>query len=106
MLRPLAVAIGLALCLSGSSSAYAGTKSVLFKEAGWAWKYLAQELTYKNGKVILSKPIRVDLFGYHYERSELNLSGEHKRAIEEWWQKTRWPRHVNYVSFKRYVTSF
>jgi hypothetical protein len=72
MLRPLAVAIGLALCLSGSSSAYAGTKSVLFKEAGWAWKYLAQELTYKNGKVILSKPIRVDLFGYHYERSELN----------------------------------
>jgi len=69
MQRPLAIAIGLALCLLGSSSAYAGKGSALVKEASWAWKYLTQEWSYKNGKVILSMPIK---FG-RYERDEIDL---------------------------------
>jgi hypothetical protein len=55
MLRLLAIAIGLALCLLGSSSAYAGKATVM------AW-------TYKNGKIILAKPIKF----WRYERDEID----------------------------------
>ena len=76
MLRPLAIAIGLAVCLSGSSAAYAAKPpKFLSKGVSWAWEYLAQEWSYKNGKVILTKPIEFDLFGKHYERSELDPKG-------------------------------
>jgi hypothetical protein len=83
MLRPLAIAIGLAVCLSGSSAAYAAKPpKILSKGVSWAWEYLAQEWSYKNGKVILTRPIEFDLFGKHIEQSELDaksLSGNIKR---------------------------
>jgi hypothetical protein len=72
MQRPLAIAIGLALCLLGSSSAYAGKGSALVKEASWAWTYLKEGWDgwhYKNGKFILKEPIK---FG-RYERDEIDL---------------------------------
>ena len=76
MLRPLAIAIGLAVCLSGSSAAYAAKPpKFLSKGVSWAWEYLAQEWSYKDGKVILTKPIEFDFFGKHYERSELDPKG-------------------------------
>jgi len=72
MLRPLAIAIGLALCLLGPSSAYAGKTSLLgklvAKEASWAWTYLTEGWSYKNGKVILKEPIKLG----RYERDEID----------------------------------
>ena len=74
MLRPLAVAVGLALCLTASSSAYAAKPpKILSKGVSWAWEYIAQEWSYKNGKVILSKPIEFDVLGKHFEQSEIDV---------------------------------
>jgi hypothetical protein len=74
MLRPLAIAIGLALCLLGPSSAYAAGNTgflgkFLVKEVSWAWTYLREGWTYKNGKVILKEPIKL---GRYYERDEID----------------------------------
>ena len=69
MLRPLAIAIGLALCLLGPSSAYAGKIS----RVGCAlesWYYKNREgWRYYNGKVILPNKIKCG----RYERDEINL---------------------------------
>jgi hypothetical protein len=72
MLRPLAIAIGLALCLLGPSSAYAGKISRLgCAWEGWFCKNW-EGSRYKNGKVILAKPIK---WGRRFEQGKFSAWG-------------------------------